>query len=148
MSTLQEFKCPCCNGSISFDTKLQKMKCPYCDTEFSLETLQQYDSVKIEEEDQFEWDAKPGQEWAENETDGLLTYVCNSCGGEIVADENMAGGRTRRRALLCVQVLRRRDRRRCQPGSYSLSFLRQSRGDDGSVLGCSQAGSCHSVQAG
>ena len=90
MSTLQEFKCPCCNGSISFDTKLQKMKCPYCDTEFSLETLQQYDSVKIEEEDQFEWDVKPGQEWAENETDGLLTYVCNSCGGEIVADENMA----------------------------------------------------------
>lgn len=90
MSALQEFKCPCCNGSISFDTKLQKMKCPYCDTEFSLETLQQYDSVKIEEEDQFEWDVKPGQEWAENETDGLLTYVCNSCGGEIVADENMA----------------------------------------------------------
>lgn len=90
MSTLQEFKCPCCNGAISFDTKLQKMKCPYCDTEFSLETLQQYDSVKIEEEDQFEWDVKPGQEWAENETDGLLTYVCNSCGGEIVADENMA----------------------------------------------------------
>ena len=35
MSALQEFKCPCCNGSISFDTKLQKMKCPYCDTEFS-----------------------------------------------------------------------------------------------------------------
>ena len=90
MSTLQEFKCPCCNGAISFDTKLQKMKCPYCDTEFSLETLQQYDSVKIEEEDQFEWDVKPGQEWAENETNGLLTYVCNSCGGEIVADENMA----------------------------------------------------------
>ena len=55
MSTLQEFKCPCCNGAISFDTKLQKMKCPYCDTEFTLETLQQYDSVKIEEEDQFEW---------------------------------------------------------------------------------------------
>ena len=46
MSTLQEFKCPCCNGAISFDTKLQKMKCPYCDTEFTLETLQQYDSVK------------------------------------------------------------------------------------------------------
>ena len=45
MSALQELKCPCCNGSISFDTKLQKMKCPYCDTEFSLETLQQYDSV-------------------------------------------------------------------------------------------------------
>ena len=90
MSTLQEFKCPCCNGAISFDTKLQKMKCPYCDTEFTLETLQQYDSVKIEEEDQFEWDVKPGQEWDENETEGLRTYVCNSCGGEIVADENMA----------------------------------------------------------
>lgn len=108
MSTLQEFKCPCCNGSISFDTKLQKMKCPYCDTEFSLETLQQYDSVKIEEEDQFEWDVKPGQEWAENETDGLLTYVCNSCGGEIVADEKYGG---------CIlSVLRKSDCRKGKIG--------------------------------
>ena len=90
MGAILEYKCPCCGGPLQFDTDVQKMKCPYCDTEFSLETLQQYDSVKIEEEDQFEWDVKPGQEWAENETDGLLTYVCNSCGGEIVADENMA----------------------------------------------------------
>ena len=43
MSSLQEYKCPCCGGAIKFDSSIQKMKCPYCDTEFEMETLQQYD---------------------------------------------------------------------------------------------------------
>ena len=30
MPVLQEFKCPCCDGAIEFDTGVQKMKCPYC----------------------------------------------------------------------------------------------------------------------
>ena len=30
MAVLQEFKCPCCDGAIEFDSALQKMKCPYC----------------------------------------------------------------------------------------------------------------------
>ena len=36
------------------------------------------------------WDTSAGEEWGEGETDGLRTYQCQSCGGEIVADENMA----------------------------------------------------------
>ena len=43
MATLQEYKCPCCDGAIAFDTDAQKMKCPYCDTEFEMETLKKYD---------------------------------------------------------------------------------------------------------
>lgn len=34
MAKMQEFKCPCCGGSIEFDSSVQKMKCPFCDTEF------------------------------------------------------------------------------------------------------------------
>ncbi len=38
------------------------------------------------------WNGKPqrGGEWGEGETDGLRTYVCKSCGGEIVGDANTA----------------------------------------------------------
>lgn len=37
-----------------------------------------------------EWDTSAGSEWQEGEADGLRTYVCKSCGGEIVGDANMA----------------------------------------------------------
>ena len=28
--SLQDYKCPCCGGSIEFSSETQKMKCPYC----------------------------------------------------------------------------------------------------------------------
>ena len=42
LAVLQEFKCPCCDGAIEFDSTLQKMKCPYCDAEFEMDALQAY----------------------------------------------------------------------------------------------------------
>ncbi len=90
-ATLQEFKCPCCGGSIRFDSTIQKMKCPYCDTEFDVETLASYDSeLKNEKPEDMTWETQAGGEWQEGETDGLRYYVCNSCGGEIVTDETTA----------------------------------------------------------
>lgn len=90
MTTLIEYKCPCCSGAISFDSSLQKMKCPYCDTEFDMETLQSYDDeLKNERPDELQWDM-PGSEWEEGETDDVVVYSCQSCGGEIVGDRNMA----------------------------------------------------------
>ena len=90
MQTLQEYKCPCCGGAIAFDSRLQKMKCPYCDTEFDMETLKSYDEGLSEAPDEMEWETTAGQEWNDGETDGLCSYVCTSCGGEIVCDENTA----------------------------------------------------------
>lgn len=91
LAVLQEYKCPCCNGAIEFDSSLQKMKCPYCDTEFDVETLASYDDVlKNEQADDMTWQDVAGNEWQEGETDGLRVYACNSCGGEIVGDENTA----------------------------------------------------------
>ena len=90
MSTLIEYKCPCCSGAISFDSTIQKMKCPYCDTEFEVEALQAYDEeLKKERPDELSWDM-PGTEWGEGETDDVVIYACESCGGEIVGDRNMA----------------------------------------------------------
>lgn len=87
LAVLQEYKCPCCDGAIEFDSSLQKMKCPYCDTEFEMDTLQAYDKVLNEQpEDNMQWDTSAGNAWDEGETDNLSVYVCKSCGGEIVAD--------------------------------------------------------------
>ena len=89
MAAMQEYKCPCCGGAIAFDSTIQKMKCPFCDTEFAMETLANYDSeLKNEKTDDMEWDAAAGEAWQEGEAEGLRSYVCKSCGGEIIGDEN------------------------------------------------------------
>ncbi|MBQ3215118.1 MAG: hypothetical protein IJB11_03265 [Oscillospiraceae bacterium] len=91
MAVLQEYKCPCCDGAIAFDSSLQKMKCPFCDTEFEMDTLATYDEeLKSQGTDEMEWDAAPGQQWEQDEASGLRIYVCESCGGEIVGDANLA----------------------------------------------------------
>ena len=91
MQTLQEYKCPCCGGAIAFDSESQKMKCPYCDTEFELEALKGYDAeLQGDQADDMKWETSMGTEWQEGESEGLRTYICKSCGGEIVGDENMA----------------------------------------------------------
>lgn len=91
MNTLQEYKCPCCGGAIAFDSTLQKMKCPYCETEFDMETLKSYDAdLQGDVADDMSWEATAGSEWQSGEADGLRSYVCRSCGGEIVADESTA----------------------------------------------------------
>lgn len=91
MAEIQEYKCPCCGGAIAFDSTLQKMKCPYCDTEFEMETLKSYDEgLKETKENHMNWETAAGSEWQEGETDGLRSYICNSCGGEIIGDKNTA----------------------------------------------------------
>ena len=85
---LHQYKCPCCDGAIEFDSASQNMKCPYCGTEFEVETLKAYDeAMKNQPEDNMQWNAQAGNEWREGETDGLRIYTCNTCGGEIVGDE-------------------------------------------------------------
>ncbi len=91
MSALLEYKCPCCGGAIAFDSSLQKLKCPYCDTEFELETLKSYDEqLRSDEESEMVWDTASGGEWVDGEESGMLVYTCNSCGGEIICDDDTA----------------------------------------------------------
>ena len=91
MTTLQEYKCPCCGGALEFNSSVQKMKCPFCDTEFEMETLEALDAqLENEKESDMSWDSSAGQQWQDGEADGLKTYVCKSCGGEIIGDETTA----------------------------------------------------------
>lgn len=94
MATLQEYKCPCCDGAIAFDAESQKMKCPFCGNEFETETLASYDSeLQNDSESNMQWETNAGSEWQEGEADGLRTYRCNSCGGEIVGDDTLAASK-------------------------------------------------------
>ena len=88
MAVLQEYKCPCCGGAIEFDSGIQKMKCPFCDTEFEMEALAAYDSeLSNEKPDDLRWESADAAPWQE---EGIRSYVCRSCGGEIIGDENTA----------------------------------------------------------
>ncbi len=88
MSVLQDYKCPCCGGAIEFDSSVQKMKCPYCDSEFDVSAMEaEQQAIDNFGESQMNWDTTAGSEWQPGEEEGLRVYVCDSCGGEVVADE-------------------------------------------------------------
>lgn len=91
METLLEYKCPACGGALSFDSSLQMMKCPYCDTEFEVAALQELDeALSGEQPSDFTWESQPEGQWSAEETMSLRSYICESCGGEIVGDLNTA----------------------------------------------------------
>lgn len=93
MVDVLEYKCPCCGGGIAFDSSAQKMKCPYCDTEFELESLKEFEEEYMEADRDPQWDAQNVEQTAQeldDEDGSLVSYTCESCGAEIVADQNMA----------------------------------------------------------
>ena len=88
MAGMIEYKCPCCGGVVEFDSATQQMKCPYCDTVFDVDALKSKDeALNTAAEDRMSWTA-PSSEWGSGETDNMGLYICKSCGGEIVADDN------------------------------------------------------------
>lgn len=91
MDTLLSYKCPCCGGQVEFNSDVQKMKCPYCDTVFDIEALQQEQELESQPKspEELKWQA-PDQQWDEEEAEQFRVYTCESCGGEIMADENTA----------------------------------------------------------
>jgi len=90
MSKVLEFECPCCGGAVEFSSASQNMKCPYCDTEFDVDAFKTYtEESTSEKEDDMTWEERVENEWQEGETDGMCVYICQSCGGEIIGDENL-----------------------------------------------------------
>ncbi len=94
MSNLKQYKCPSCGGPINYDATSGNLKCPYCSSEFEIGTLQGYDEdLKNTVEEELNWLDKPGLDWTEEEESKLRHYVCESCGGEIIADINTGATR-------------------------------------------------------
>lgn len=95
MTTTLEYRCPNCDGTLSFSSESQKLTCPYCDTEFDTKTIQEYnqaiDATKAQDCQWENYQASSGEgTWAEGETDNLVVHICRSCNGEIVAEKTTA----------------------------------------------------------
>ena len=93
MSSLLNFVCPSCDGKVEFDAALQKMKCPYCDTEYEVDSLKELDSALNDEkikEDEFRWESSEENSWTAAENENLVSYLCNSCSGEIITEKTTA----------------------------------------------------------
>jgi DNA-directed RNA polymerase subunit RPC12/RpoP len=76
-------KCPSCGAPIGFNPAVGKWKCEYCLSEFSIEDMQKYNNASSKEANDIENNEN------EEELD-LVSYKCQNCGAEIVADENTA----------------------------------------------------------
>lgn len=79
------FDCPKCGGKIVWDSIIKQMTCPYCDSVFTKEEME-----KIIESGKDKLAEKPLEEKQESENlkGNMLVHICQSCGGEIVGDEN------------------------------------------------------------
>ena len=89
MTNLLDYKCPCCGGSIEFNSTVQKMKCPFCESEFEMDSLKEMDaSLSEETTENLELAAPETPAWTSPELEGMQVYLCQNCGGEIVADKN------------------------------------------------------------
>lgn len=95
MADVLQYKCPSCGGQIEFDSSSQQMKCPFCLSEFDLESLKAYDEQFSDavQESEMNWEDSAGSEWTQGEAENLRVYSCNSCGGEVIADETTAASK-------------------------------------------------------
>lgn len=73
-----ENRCPSCRASIKFNPKLGKWKCDYCGGEFTLEEMKKHS-------DNASTDKKNRKE-PKDDYDEYISYHCESCGAEIIAD--------------------------------------------------------------
>lgn len=100
MSETLDYKCSACGGRLEFDAATQKLKCPFCDSVYELSDFEQRDETTAEQAAQaaadaqdeinVDWDTTGIEKWDDSEAGGLTVYVCQSCGGEIVADATTA----------------------------------------------------------
>ena len=75
-SNAVDYKCPSCGATIPFFFVKQKWVCSYCGSEFTLEELQKSQKKSVVEEKK------------EIKVEDADIYRCQSCGAEIIADEN------------------------------------------------------------
>ena len=86
-----EYKCPCCGAGLRFEGETQKLSCQYCDNAFDLETVRAFNaSEAASSSEEMRWDSHQENEWSQEEADHLKLFICPSCGGEIISDENTA----------------------------------------------------------
>lgn len=90
-TSVQEYKCPCCNAVLVFSAGTQQMKCEYCDNVFNLDTVKIYsESENVRDDTNLQWEETSSQKWNDQEQSHLQVYICNSCGGELITNDHTA----------------------------------------------------------
>ena len=86
-----EYKCPCCNAALTFGQDQQKMVCQYCDNTFEMDAVKAYnEELTPPDENIQEWEESQREAWSEEDQECVRTYVCPSCGGELLTDDTTA----------------------------------------------------------
>lgn len=85
-----KYPCPCCGASLIFGENVQKMTCEYCDNQFELETVKACSESTKADTEEFTWESSSAAQWSNDEETAVRTYICQSCGGELLTDENTA----------------------------------------------------------
>lgn len=88
------YKCPNCDGGLIFDPATQKFCCEYCQSLFTQQELDQMDLDANSASDQVKQEESPSAAEAPREeeefTAHAVSYVCPSCGAEVMADDTTA----------------------------------------------------------
>ena len=82
MSETVSFKCPNCGSPLKYSAELGLFSCEYCDSAFSFDEVKDAD---VNADQPFDW-GDYAANVPEEELDGMVSYVCRSCGAEVVTD--------------------------------------------------------------
>lgn len=75
------YQCPACMGPLHFSGKSGKLECEYCGSAYTVEEIEKLYEKPVTE-----------NVWTGEETAGMKTYSCPSCGAELLCDANTAAG--------------------------------------------------------
>lgn len=87
---IMEYKCPCCNAGLSFGGETQQLTCEYCGTSFDIDAVKAFNEDAATEVQELFQMAQPEQTWSEDESSHMRSYICPSCGGEVISDDTTA----------------------------------------------------------
>ena len=82
MERLVTFKCPNCGSPLRYDAEKARFLCDYCGSDFDFETVKNAD---VNADAGFDWGNYQANVSQEN-LEGTVSYVCQSCGAEVVTD--------------------------------------------------------------
>ena len=89
MTQTARYRCPRCGSALTVGGHSQQMDCASCGSSFPLETLQELESIQVEDttDDQLHWQLEENAGFSDQENAHLKAFRCQACGAQILADD-------------------------------------------------------------